>query len=90
MRQSTALRRFQRFKKTHGFADFFQEVENIGYEVKTVKRTITFKPQFIINEETFEHTSKLDEDFSIMQEEFKEYLKRQELEIKNAFNLDKF
>jgi type I restriction enzyme M protein len=67
---------------------FIKEVENIGYEVKTVKRTITFKPQFNINEETFEHTSKLDEDFSIMQEEFKEFLKRQELEIKNAFNLD--
>ncbi|WP_262897856.1 N-6 DNA methylase [Maribacter dokdonensis] len=65
---------------------FIKEVENIGYEVKTVKRTITFKPQFLINEETFEHTSKLEEDFSTMQDEFKEFLKRQELEIKNAFN----
>lgn len=65
---------------------FIKEVENIGYEVKTVKRTITFKPQFLINEETFEHTSKLEEDFSTMQNEFKEFLKRQELEIKNAFN----
>ncbi|MBF7090200.1 N-6 DNA methylase [Flavobacterium sp. ALJ2] len=68
---------------------FIKEVENIGYEVKTVKRTITFKPQFVINEETFEHTSQLDEDFSIMQKEFKEFLKRQELEIKNGFNFDK-
>ena len=57
---------------------------------KTKNRTITFKPQFIINEETFEHSSKLDEDFSIMQEEFKEFLKRQEIEIKNAFNLEHF
>lgn len=65
---------------------FIKEIENIGYEVKTVKRTITFKPQFIINEETFEQTSKLDEDFSIMQDEFKEFLKRQELELKNSFN----
>lgn len=69
---------------------FIKEIESIGYEVKTVKRTITFKPQFIINEDTFEHTSQLDEDFSSMQNEFQEFLKRQELEIKNAFNLDKF
>lgn len=68
---------------------FIKEVESIGYEVKTVKRTITFKPQFVINEDTFEHTSKLDEDFSIMQNEFQEFLKRQELEVKNAFNIDK-
>lgn len=69
---------------------FIKEISNIGYEVKTKNRTITFKPQFIINEETFEHSSKLDEDFSIMQEEFKEFLKRQEIEIKNAFNLEHF
>lgn len=69
---------------------FIKEVESIGYEVKTVKRTITFKPQFVINEDTFEHTSQLDEDFSSMQNEFQEFLKRQELEVKNAFNIDKF
>ncbi len=69
---------------------FIKEVESIGYEVKTVKRTITFKPQFVINEDTFEHTSQLDEDFSSMHNEFQEFLKRQELEIKNAFNIDKF
>ncbi|GAB7086045.1 HsdM family class I SAM-dependent methyltransferase [Marinifilum fragile] len=66
---------------------FIKEIENIGYEVKTIKRTITFKPQFIINEDTFEHTSVLDEEFSVMQEEFEEFLKRQEIEIKTAFNL---
>lgn len=65
---------------------FIKEVENIGYEVKTVKRTITFKPQFIINEETFVQTSKLDEDFSMMQKEFQEFMKRQEMEIKSAFH----
>ena len=67
---------------------FIKEIQNIGYEVKTVKRTITFQPQFVINEETFEHTSQLDEDFSSMQSEFIEFLKRQELEIKNAFNIE--
>lgn len=69
---------------------YIKEIEKIGYEVKTVKRTITFKPQFIINEDTFEHTSKLDQEFTTMQEEFKEFLKRQELEIKEAFNLNLF
>jgi type I restriction enzyme M protein len=67
---------------------FIKEVDSIGYEVKTVKRTITFKPQFLVNEETFEDTSKLDEDFTTMQIEFKEFLKRQELEIKRAFNFN--
>lgn len=66
---------------------FIKEIENIGYEVKTVKRTITFKPQFIINESTFEHTSQLDEDFSEMQTEFKEFIERQEDHIKTAFNI---
>jgi len=67
---------------------FIKEIENIGYEVKKIKRTITFQHQFVINEETFEHTSKLDEDFTVMQDEFKEFLKRQEIEIKNAFNFE--
>lgn len=67
---------------------FVREIENIGYEVKTVKRVIHFKPQYIINEETFEKTGNLNEDFSDMQTEFKEFLKRQEEEIKNAFHLD--
>lgn len=67
---------------------FIKEVKNIGYEVKKVKRTITFQPRFIINENTFEYTSTLDEDFTALQKEFKEFLKRQEHEIKVAFNLN--
>ena len=68
---------------------FVKEVVNIGYEVKTVKRSVHFAPQYIINEETFEKTGQLNEDFSAMQQEFREFLKRQEEEIKNAFHLDK-
>lgn len=67
---------------------FIKEIQNIGYEVKTVKRSVHFAPQYIINEETFEKTSQLNEDFSTMQSEFKEFLKRQEEEIKKAFHLD--
>jgi len=69
---------------------FINEIENIGYEVKTVKRTVTFKPQFLINEETFEHTSQLDEDFTEMIGEYKKFLQRQEEEIKEAFYLKDF
>ena len=64
---------------------FVKEIENIGYEVKTKNRTVHFDPQFIINEETFEKEDRLLEDFTSMQAEFKEYLKRQEEEIKTAF-----
>jgi len=67
---------------------FVKEIQNIGYEVKTVKRSVHFAPQYIINEETFEKTSQLNEDFSAMQSEFKEFLQRQEEEIKKAFHLD--
>ena len=66
-----------------------KEIENIGYEVKTVKRTVHFAPEYIINEETFEKTDQLNEDFSQMQKEFKEFLQRQEEEIKEAFHIDK-
>jgi len=67
---------------------FVKEIQNIGYEVKTVKRSVHFEPQYIINEETFEKTDSLNEDFSQMQNEFKEFLKRQEEEIKQAFHID--
>jgi type I restriction enzyme M protein len=66
---------------------FVKEIVNIGYEVKTVKRLVHFAPQYIINEKTFEKTGKLNEDFSAMQKEWKEFLQRQEEEIKKAFNL---
>lgn len=66
---------------------FVKEIQNIGYEVKTVKRSVHFAPQYIINEETFEKTGRLNEDFSAMQKEWKEFLQRQEEEIKSAFHL---
>jgi len=66
---------------------FVKEIENIGYEVKTLQRTVHFAPQYVINEETFEKTGKLNEDFSSMQKEFKGFLQSQEEEIKEAFHL---
>lgn len=67
---------------------FVKEVEYTGYEVKTKKRIVHFEPQFIINEDTFEKTDELQEDFSVMHKDFKEFIQRQEEEIKNAFNVD--
>ena len=67
---------------------FVREIENLGYEVKTKKRTVHFEPQFIIDEETFEKTGQKLEDFSQMQKDFSEYMKRQEEVIKNAFHSD--
>ena len=66
---------------------FVKEIVNIGYEVKTIKRTIHFEPKYCIDEDTFEKMDKLDEDFSILQEEWSNFLKKQEEEIKKAFNV---
>ena len=66
-----------------------ERLKNIGYEVKTEKRTINFKPKFIIDKNTFENTGKFNEDFTKMTFDFKEFLQRQEKEIKEAFHLGK-
>jgi len=65
---------------------FIREIENLGYEVKTKKKVVHFQPQFVIDEETFEKTGKKLEDFSQMQKDFSEFMKRQEEEIKRAFH----
>lgn len=65
---------------------YVKDIKNIGYKVKTLQRSIYFKPQYIIDEETFEKTDKLNEDFTTMQIEFNEFLKRQEEEIKKTFH----
>ncbi|MDR0423053.1 MAG: N-6 DNA methylase [Rickettsiales bacterium] len=64
---------------------FVKEIENIGYEVKTKDRMVCFEPQYIIEEDTFEKTNKLKEDFTELLIDFNEFTKRQEQEIKNAF-----
>lgn len=55
---------------------FVKEIENIWYEVKTVNRAVEMKPTYIINEETFETTDELKEDFSEMFIDFKNFLLR--------------
>ena len=70
------------------YSVFVKEIEHTWYEVKTKDRIVHFEPQFIIDEETFEKTDQILEDFTAMQKEFKEFLQWQEEEIKNAFHLD--
>ncbi|MCK5449961.1 SAM-dependent DNA methyltransferase [Candidatus Pacearchaeota archaeon] len=70
---------------------FIKEIKNIGYEVSRSKiKSIQFVPNFIIDEKTFEKTSCRNEDFTEMRKDFKEFLKRQEEEIKEVFHLNKF
>lgn len=71
---------------TEDYEVYIKEIENIGYEVKTKDRIVTFDPKFIIDEETFENTWILNEDFSNMISEFKEWMKWQRQELKKSFN----
>ena len=76
----------EKYLLKNNYEVFVKEIVNIGYEVKTIKRTVHFEPQYCINEDTFEKLDKLDEDFSILQENWNNFLIRQEEEIKKAFN----
>ena len=79
----------EKFLLKNDYEIFVKEIINIGYEVKTIKRTIHFEPQYCINEDTFETIDKLDEDFSKLQEEWNDFLIKQEEEIKIAFNVSR-
>lgn len=67
------------------YSVFIKEIKNLGYEVKTKNRTVHFNSIFKLDENTFEPSNQLEEDFSEMIEEFKEFLKLQEEEIKKSF-----
>ena len=79
----------EKFLLKNDYEIYVKEIINIGYEVKTIKRTIHFEPQYCINEDTFETMDKLDEDFSKLQEEWNDFLIKQEEEIKIAFNVSR-
>jgi type I restriction enzyme M protein len=72
---------------------FPYEVRNIGYEVKTKKRLVVFEPSFIIDETTFTEALDSDgnklllEDFSDLQDKFNIWLKFQEPDLREAFNV---
>jgi len=72
---------------------FSKEIKNIGYEVKTKDRIVSFEPTFLMDHETFspsrddEGNKKLLEDFSNTIEEFLEWAKFQEEELRASFNI---
>ncbi|MGA1932384.1 HsdM family class I SAM-dependent methyltransferase [Arcobacter sp. YIC-464] len=71
---------------------FSKEIKNIGYEVKTKDRIVTFQPSFLIDETTFDIAKDNDgnkvllEDFSTTIEDFSDWLKFQEVELREAYN----
>lgn len=64
---------------------FMSNIEHLGYRVKKVHRVITFVPIFKKDLNTFEDKDEIDEDFTKVIREFKEFLVLQDPEIRNAF-----
>lgn len=67
------------------YSVFMANVNNLGYQVKTVNRVITFVPNFKRDLKTFEILDEIDEDFSNIIEDFHEFLLSQGPEVRNAF-----
>lgn len=71
---------------------FSREIINIGYDVKTKDRIVTFQPTFLIDETSFdiakdsEGNKVLLEDFTSTVQDFSEWVKFQEPELRQAFN----
>lgn len=78
----------EKFLLEEDYEIFVREIDNIGYEVREIQRTIQFVEKYKIDPITFEKTSELDEDFSSMISEFDEFLKTQSRIIKDAFGVD--
>ena len=77
--------------KENDYEIFAKTIENVGYEVKTVKSIKTFKKKYKIDEETFDVVTDengdaiLAEDFSSIITEFKEWVNTQEETLKHKF-----
>lgn len=73
------------------YAIFTRDILNVGYKKKTAKRTVKFDNEYKLDPDTFETItnekgeSVLDEDFSDIIFEFKEWCVNQEIEIKELF-----
>ena len=77
--------------KENDYEIFAKTIENVGYEVKTVKSIKTFKKKYKIDEETFDVVTDengdaiLAEDFSSIITEFKDWVNTQEETLKDKF-----
>jgi type I restriction enzyme M protein len=77
--------------KMNDYSIFSREVKNVGYEKKTSKRNVYFETQYLLDEETFETItnehgeSVINEDFSKIITDFKEWCLFQETQLKKIF-----
>lgn len=72
------------------YSVFTRDILNVGYKKKTSKRTVKFDNDDALDPDTFETItndegeSVLNEDFSVIIKEFKEWCVNQELELKKS------
>jgi type I restriction enzyme M protein len=80
----------QRLNK-EGYSVFVRDIQNVGYEKRTSKRNVFFNPVYRIDETTFdimaddEGNPVLDEDFSQIVSEFREWALGQEETLQELF-----
>lgn len=73
------------------YSVFTRDIINVGYTKRTSKRTVKFEPDYALHPDTFETItnekgeSVLNEDFTQVITEFKEWCVSQETEIKDLF-----
>lgn len=73
------------------YSVFTREIQNVGYKKKISKRTVKFDNDYALDPDTFETItnsegeSVLNEDFSQVVKEFKEWCVSQELDLKKLF-----
>ena len=83
----------ERLKKliSDDYSVFTRDIMNVGYKKKTSKRTVKFDNDYALNPDTFETItndkgeSVLNEDFTCIIKEFKEWCVNQELVLKKLF-----
>lgn len=77
--------------KSQGYKIFTRDIKKVGYEIRTSKRIKYYNQLYQINEETFEveqdkeGNPKLDEEFSQIIEDFKDWTKVQEKTLRDLF-----
>ena len=73
------------------YSIFTRDIKNVGYKKKTSQRTVKFDNDYALDPDTFETITNdegesiLNEDFSQIVKEFKEWCVNQELELKRLF-----
>lgn len=81
--------------KKDGYRIFFKDIKKIGYEIRTSKRVKKFEPEYKINFSTFDveidrdGNPILNEEFSDIVKEFKDWCKTQEVTLQDLFIKDK-